>query len=324
MNKDTQTCSVPTELQGKRIDIVLAQLFPQFSRSQLSQWLKQGIIQVNQKNIKSKDKMQGGETISYPEPWPNYYEDNQLDQPEDIPLSIVYEDPYILIINKPRNLVVHPGAGNREHTLVNALLHHYPCLGSLPRAGIIHRIDKDTTGLLLIAKDLPSYNFLSQQMQQRAIHRHYIALVAGDIIAGGTIDTFFGRHSHNRLKMAVKDAGKSAITHYRVTKHYQGFFTLLDISLETGRTHQIRVHMAHIEHPIIGDPLYGKRPKLPKDIPQDLCDTIINFRYQALHAAKLTLMHPTHHEILTFTADMPDDLQYLLHSLDNYFAIPPT
>lgn len=322
MNNETQDCIVPIELQGKRIDVVLAQLFPQFSRSQLSQWLKQGIIRVNQKDSKPKDKISGGETISYPNPWPNYYEDKQQDQPEDIPLSIVYEDSAILVINKPRHLVVHPGAGNREHTLVNALLHYHPPLSNLPRAGIIHRIDKDTTGLLLVAKDLLSYNYLIQQMQQRAIQRHYIALVAGNIVTGGTIDTCFGRHPHNRLKMAVKDAGKSAITHYRVTKRYQGFFTLLDVSLETGRTHQIRVHMAHIDHPIIGDPLYGKRPKLPKDIPQELANAITNFRYQALHAAKLTLIHPTHHEILTFTADMPDDLHYLLDSLDTYFAIP--
>lgn len=321
MNKETLEYSIPTDFQGQRIDVALAKLFPQFSRSQLSQWLKQGIIHVNQQVLKPKDKIHGGEIITYPDPWPNFYDDQQIDQPENIPLTIIYEDEDILVINKPRHLVVHPGAGNRAHTLVNALLHHHPLLTNLPRAGIIHRIDKDTTGLLLVAKNLLTYNFLIQQMQQRAIQRNYLALVAGSLLTGGTIHTFFGRHPHNRLKMAVKDAGKAAITHYRIAKRYQDYFTLLEVSLETGRTHQIRVHMAHIDHPIIGDPLYGKRPKLPKDISPNLLKTILDFRYQALHAAQLTFMHPTKQHSLTFTADIPEDLRYMLDSLDAYFAI---
>ena len=258
--------------------------------------------------------------IELPEKWPDNHASNPTCLPEDIPLTIVYEDLSLIIINKPAGLVVHPGAGNKNHTLVNALLHHAPQLHDLPRAGIIHRLDKDTTGILVVAKTLPAYTSLARQMQAREIKRHYLGLVQGHLISGGTIDTLFGRHPHNRLKMAVDVGNRQAITHYRVHKHYHEYFTLLNITLETGRTHQIRVHMQHINHPIFGDPLYGKRPKIPTDMPLEIQEKLLSFKRQALHAATLTLTHPEHHESLTFTAELPDDLQTVLTILDEYLA----
>lgn len=312
---------VPEELFGLRIDVILSKLLPQYSRSQLTTWLKQGLITVNGQTLKPKEKILTETTIELPEQWPEGAPGSSChDLPEDIPLNIVFEDEAFLIINKPTGLVVHPGAGNHSHTLVNALLHHAPSLIELPRAGIIHRLDKDTTGLLVIAKTLTAYTDLSRQMQSREIKRHYLALVQGHLISGGTIDTFYGRHPHNRLKMTVAQGGRQAVTHYRLQKHYQNYFTLLDVSLETGRTHQIRVHMNHINHPIFGDPLYGKRPKLPKELPDDIEELILSFHRQALHASTLTLTHPVQHETLTFNAELPDDLLKLLNTLDEHLA----
>lgn len=320
MNNPSSKITVPEDLNGQRIDVVLAKLIPQYSRSQLSTWLKDGFITVNGKHIKPKEKVFAEAIIEIPENWPENQALNPTCLAEDIPLNIIYEDPYFIIINKPAGLVVHPGAGNKDHTLVNALLHHAPQLAELPRAGIIHRLDKETTGLLVIAKTLTAYTNLVRQMQAREIKRHYLGLVQGHVISGGTIDTLFGRHPHNRLKMTVDVGNRQAITHYRVRKHYQGYFTLLNVTLETGRTHQIRVHMHHINHPIFGDQLYGKRPKIPMELPQEVQDQLLSFNRQALHAATLTLTHPEHHETLTFTAELPDDLQTILKTLDNYLA----
>ncbi|OGV49029.1 MAG: RNA pseudouridine synthase [Legionellales bacterium RIFCSPHIGHO2_12_FULL_42_9] len=316
----SSTLTVSEKLSGQRIDVVLATLLPQYSRSQLSSWLKLGLITVNGKHIKPKEKVFAASSIEIPENWPEHQDINQTCLAEDIPLNIIYEDPYLIIINKPPGLVVHPGAGNKDHTLVNALLHHAPQLHELPRAGIIHRLDKDTTGLLVIAKTLTAYTSLVRQMQAREIKRHYLGLVLGHVISGGTIDTLYGRHPHNRLKMTVGVGKRQAITHYRVSQHYQAYFTLLNITLETGRTHQIRVHMHHINHPIFGDPLYGKRPKIPTELAEDLQKQLLSFNRQALHASTLTLTHPEHHETLTFTAALPDDLQTILTILDNYLA----
>ncbi len=304
--------TVPAELYGQRVDVVLAQLFSDYSRSQLSQWLKDGLITVNDQRLKPKEKLLGGEHIRMRV---SFSAENARCLPENIPLDVAYEDDALLIINKPAGLVVHPGAGNAEHTLVNALLHHDANLHHLPRAGIIHRLDKETTGLLIVGKTLTAYTSLIRQMQAREIQRHYITLVHGHVIAGATIDTCYGRHPRSRLKMAVCEYGKQAVTHYSVRTHYTGF-TLLDVRLMTGRTHQIRVHMAHINHPVVGDPLYGGRGRMTAGLSDVLRQSLTAFKRQALHAGFLSLAHPVSHETLTCTAPLPEDFQSLLTRLD--------
>lgn len=303
---------------GQRVDVVLAQLFPDFSRSQLVHWLKEGAIMINQRLYKPKEKIIGGEHIHL-----NItLSEQELDcKAENIPLSIVYEDEHLLVINKPAGLVVHPGAGNPEHTLVNALLFHDPSLHHLPRAGIIHRLDKDTTGLLIISKTLACYTKLIRQMQAREIERHYLTLVYGHLISGGIIDTFYGRHPRNRLKMAVCAGGKQAITEYALRKQYH-HFTLLDVKLMTGRTHQIRVHMAHLHHPVVGDPLYGNRKLLPAGISEPLKLALQQLKRQALHAYQLIFTHPETAEPLTLLAPIPDDFNSILSTLEHDLDYP--
>lgn len=303
---------IPADYHGQRVDVVLAQLFPDFSRSQLTTWLKEGAITLDQRSCKPKEKVYGGERI---ELRITFTAKNAELKGEDIPLDIVFEDEHLLVVNKPAGLVAHPGAGNSEHTLVNALLYHAPCLQNLPRAGIVHRLDKDTTGLLIVAKTLIAYTSLVRQMQAREIQRHYLALVHGHVIGGGTIDTFYGRHPRNRLKMAVCTHGRQAITQFTVEKQYH-YFTLLNVSLMTGRTHQIRVHMAHLNHPVVGDPLYGGQARVPAGITDDVRQTIKQFKRQALHARTLSFAHPHSQTMLTFTAPLPDDFQLLLTSFD--------
>ncbi|MFA5959089.1 MAG: 23S rRNA pseudouridine(1911/1915/1917) synthase RluD [Tatlockia sp.] len=305
---------ISREYFGLRLDVVLARLFPEYSRSQLAVWLKEGAITLNHKPAKPKDKVLGGERI-----------DLTIDssthkallscEAEDIPLTIVYEDNTLLVLNKPAGLVVHPGAGNPLHTLVNGLLHHAPSLEQLPRAGIIHRLDKDTTGLLLVAKTLTAHTNLTRQMQAREIHRNYLTLVQGHLISGGEINTCYGRHPKNRLKMAVRAEGRQAITFYTIEKQYQDF-TLLDVELLTGRTHQIRVHMQSINHPVVGDPLYGGRMRFPPKANDTLRECISHFQRQALHAYKLSFTHPETEEVLTCEAPLPDDFHTLLTALD--------
>jgi 23S rRNA pseudouridine1911/1915/1917 synthase len=303
---------IPADYHGQRVDVVLAQLFPDFSRSQLTTWLKEGAITLDQHPCKPKEKVYGGERI---ELRITFTAKNAELKGEDIPLDIIFEDEHLLVVNKPAGLVVHPGAGNSEHTLVNALLYHAPCLQNLPRAGIVHRLDKDTTGLLIVAKTLIAHTSLVRQMQAREIQRHYLALVHGHVIGGGTIDTFYGRHPRNRLKMAVCTHGRQAITQFTVEKQYH-YFTLLNVSLMTGRTHQIRVHMAHLNHPVVGDPLYGGQARVPAGITDDVRQTIKHFKRQALHARTLSFAHPHSQTMLTFTAPLPDDFQLLLTSFD--------
>ena len=303
---------ISSEYHGQRVDVVLAELFPDFSRSQLTRWLKEGAISIDQRPYKPKDKVSGGEHVKLEVICASR---SDTIEAEAIPLSIVFEDGHLLIVNKPAGLIVHPGAGNPRHTLVNALLYHAPSLQHLARAGIVHRLDKETTGLLIVAKTLATHTSLVRQMQNREIHRHYLALVHGHIIAGGTIDTFYGRHPRNRLKKAVCTHGRQAITHYSVKKKYQ-HFTLLDVTLMTGRTHQIRVHMAHINHPVVGDPLYGGQARIPAGLDDELRQTVKQFKRQALHAATLSFIHPHSQENLTFTVPLPDDFQSLLTALD--------
>lgn len=310
-----QQARIPEECHGQRIDSVLATLFSNFSRSQLSHWIKEGKITRNGNICKPKDKALSGDILEMDVTFILSDENFKNCQPEAIPLDIIFEDDTLLIINKPANLVVHPGAGNPAHTLVNALLHHSPKQAHLPRAGIIHRLDKDTTGLLVVAKTLTAHTSLIRQMQAREIQRCYLTLVHGHVIAGDTIETGFGRNTKNRLKMAVTGQGRQAITHYSVKKHYDDY-TLLDIKLMTGRTHQIRVHMQYINHSVVGDPLYGKQIRLPPNASDMLKSRLQQFKRQALHACMLSLAHPETRECLTFHAPLPEDFSQLIQALD--------
>lgn len=310
MSALVQTISVPHELHHQRVDVALARLLPEYSRSKLSEWLKAGLITVDGENRKPKDKICANEIIRLNLP-DNLTHSEQL-LPEAIPLQIVFEDQDILVVNKPAGLVVHPGAGNPDKTLVNALLYHDGSLQQLPRAGIIHRLDKDTTGLLLVAKSLHAYTDLIRQMQAREIKRNYLALVQGCLLSGGRIETFYGRHPKNRLKMAVCRQGKYALTEYDIMQQYADF-TLLDVTLQTGRTHQIRVHMAHIKHPIVGDPLYGCMAKCSSDTPVLFAQAVKEFNRQALHAHQLAFTHPGTGQLLALKADVPDDFAKLLN-----------
>lgn len=304
--------TIPPELSGQRIDQVLAKLYPDWSRSKLSAWLKDGTILINQQIWKPNTKVLGGETISFDIP-PN---SNHLhDAAEDIPLDILFEDEEIIIINKPAGLIVHPGAGNQRGTLLNALLHHYAPLQDLPRAGIVHRLDKDTSGIMVITKTLTAHTHLIRQLQERTIQRQYVALVYGHLIAGQTIHTEYGRDPKNRLKMAVLKHGKPAITTFTVRKRYH-FVTLVQVNLHTGRTHQIRVHMTHINHPIVGDPLYKTRNYLKAGMSLELRHALSKFPRQALHAETLQLQHPETQETLTFAAPIPYDFQNLINFIE--------
>lgn len=315
------TLTVTPELHGQRVDAALAQLVPAYSRSQLTSWLKRGLIKVNDQQLKPKEKVQSGDTILLDIEEACLENRVYASLPESIPLNIIYEDEQLMVINKPAGMVVHPGAGNREHTLVNALLHHNPDSQYLPRAGIIHRLDKETTGLLIIAKTLVAHTNLIRQMQERTIQRRYITLVQGHVISGGEIDTFYGRHPRSRLKMAVLTHGKEAITQYTLKTQYQ-FFTLLNVQLLTGRTHQIRVHMAHINHPVVGDPLYGGRMRYPAEADEKLLQILQQFKRQALHAATLSFNHPEGDEVLTFEAPLPEDFEELLQTLKPFQISP--
>lgn len=299
--------TIPEGFATLRLDQALAKLFPQFSRSRLTAWLKTGQITLDNQVLKAKTKVQGGEVIIVQAS----YEVLTAAQPQAIPLTIIFEDESLIVLNKTAGLVVHPGAGNPDHTLVNALLHHCPDLVSIPRAGIIHRLDKDTTGLMVIAKTLPMHHYLVTLLKDRAIKRHYVAIVGGMLISGATIATQMGRHPKQRLKMAVIDAGKSAITHYRIIERFRAH-SYLDIALETGRTHQIRVHMAHIHHPIVGDHLYGGRLKIPKATDPLLQQALRQFKRQALHARKLQFTHPISKQLQQWEAPIPQDMEDLL------------
>lgn len=302
---------VPAALHAQRLDVAMAALFSNYSRSQLQQWIKKGQVLVNGKAVvlvrhlvhaEDRIELQASPTIRTPS------------QPQDIQLSIIYQDEALIVINKPAEMVVHPGAGNPDQTLVNALLHHFPELQQLPRAGIVHRLDKDTTGLLLVARTLSSHHALVQALQHREIHRHYQAIVMGKLISGATIEAPIGRDPHQRTHMTVIESGKPAITHYRVLERYADY-TRVQVQLETGRTHQIRVHFQHIEHPVVGDPIYGGRFKLPKGASEHLRHLLQTFKRQALHAEILSLTHPLTKEVMKWTAPLPEDFKALIQCL---------
>lgn len=302
---------IPLEYAGKRLDLVLAELCPQYSRSRLQQWLRHGHVRRGGTRPKGADKVKGGETIELRVP-----QAPQLPcQAQAIALDVVHEDDNLLVINKPAGLVVHPGPGNREGTLLNALLHHAPALRDIARAGIVHRLDKDTSGLLVVAKSESVRLRLIEQLRMRSLRREYLAVVNGVMIAGGDIDAPIGRHPRQRTRMAVSARGKSAISRYRVKARYRAH-TLVQVYLQSGRTHQIRVHMAHIDFPLVGDPLYGGRLRMPPDCGEHLRQVLRGFRRQALHAAALGLVHPVTGEQMTWTAPLPDDMRQLIEALE--------
>jgi len=301
---------VPDELAGMRLDQCLAEMFPDYSRSKLQTWIKAGKVTVNGVALKGREKLDGGEEMELDAEAEMVLEYDA----EDIPLEIIYEDDSLLIINKPVGLVVHPAVGNWNGTLVNALLNHQPELNTLPRAGIVHRIDKDTSGLLMVAKTLQAHHSLVEQLQERSINREYLALVKGWMTAGGTVDEPIGRHPVDRKRNAVRRDGKEAVTHYRLEQRFKRF-TLIRVKLETGRTHQIRVHMSHINYPLVGDQVYGGRFQMPADCSPALAEALRNFKRQALHAAKLGLEHPETGEYLEWEQPLPSDMQHLLTAL---------
>ena len=309
MSKSTET--VPYALAGMRLDQVLAELFSDYSRSKLQTWIKAGRVAVNDTIILSpKAKLDGGEEISLDEEPEVVIEA----APEPIPLDIVFEDESLLIVNKPAGLVVHPAIGNWRGTLLNALLNHDPSLETLPRAGIVHRIDKETSGLLMVAKTLQAHNSLTEQLQAREITREYLAVTRGRMTAGGTVDEPIGRHPTERKRYTVRESGKFAVTHYRVVQRF-AHYTLVQLMLETGRTHQIRVHMAHIRYPLFGDPVYGGRFQMPPLCGPALEMELRSFKRQALHAAKLGLVHPVTEDYLEWEQPLPDDMVRLVKAL---------
>lgn len=299
------------KVYGKRFDAALSQDFSEYSRSRIQEWIKKGFIKVNGEVITStKHKMSGFEEIEI-----NAMIEVEGEwKAEPIDLDIAYEDDDLLVINKPAGLVVHPGAGNRDGTLVNALLHHAPDLANLPRAGIIHRLDKDTTGLLVVAKSIAAHTSLVEQLQNRAFTREYDAFCNRVMVSGASIDAPIGRHPTKRTSMAVVKEGKRAITHYRVVEKFLDH-THLKLRLETGRTHQIRVHMSYLKFPLIGDPLYSGRYRTPTQIIPELTETIGKFRRQALHASLLGLEHPITGEYIEWRAPLPKDMGKLLTNL---------
>lgn len=303
---------VPDELSGRRLDQVLSGLCPQHSRSRLQSWIRSGFVKVDEIQLRQRDIVNSGQVIDIEAE----IEANRAFEKEAIPLEVIHEDESILVINKPANLVVHPGAGNPRHTLLNALLYHRPQLEQLPRAGIVQRLDKDTTGLMVIATTLQSHTFLVDQLQQRLVKRHYQAIVHGVLTAGGTVDAAIGRHSNQRKRMTVRESGKPAVTHYRVLEKFPAHTHVL-LKLESGRTHQIRVHMSHIKHPIVGDPVYGGRTRVPRGCSQALLETLQSFSRQALHASELGLTHPASGETMSFKVDPPADFQFLLKALQD-------
>ena len=302
---------VEDDLIGKRLDQVVAQLFPDYSRSRLQGWIKDGSLTVDGESRRPRDKMMGGEVVRV-EATLEVIDEHQA---EDIPLDIVYEDDDILVLNKPAGLVVHPAVGHRSGTLLNALLHHSPEIAQVPRAGIVHRLDMDTTGLMVVAKNIQAQTDLVAQLQERSMGREYEAVVHKVMTGGGMVEEPMARSTRNRQKMAVSPLGKEAITHYRLLKKYRSH-SHIRLKLETGRTHQIRVHMSYIGYPLIGDQLYGGRFRLPKGATEDLQQTLKTFMRQALHAKKLELHHPVSGELMSWEVDLPEDMQQLLEVLE--------
>ncbi len=296
---------------SERLDVALAALHPEHSRARLQAWTRAGAVRVDGRTVKPNYRIQGGELVEL---------DVELEAatvaaPEAIELSILYEDAELFVLNKPAGLVVHPAPGNPDGTLQNALLHRDPALAALPRAGIVHRLDKLTSGVMVVARTLEAHTALVRQLQARTVAREYRALVHGALVAGETIDAPIGRHPRDRKRMAVVEAGRPAVTHYRVARRFRDF-SLLNVKLETGRTHQIRVHLTHVGHPLVGDPVYGGRPRLPAGASDRLISKLSAFRRQALHARHLAFDHPTSGAPVSCSAPWPEDMMGLLAAME--------
>ena len=310
--QETRTAIIPQELAGTRLDQALARVFPEFSRSRLSEWIRGGLATVDRRQWRPRDRVAGGEHIELKTA---SAVDSARWEAQPMDLVIIHEDEHLLVVDKPAGLVVHPGAGNPDGTLVNALLHRDQALTRVPRAGIVHRLDKNTSGLLVVARTLLAHKRLVDALKNRQVEREYLAIVAGVLRAGGRVDAPVGRHRVQRTRMAVSDAGRPAATRYRVERRFRAH-TLVRLNLESGRTHQIRVHMAHIDHPVIGDPTYGGRLKLPANASPALAEQLRSFKRQALHATRLQLNHPATDQPLQWQSPLPPDMQTLLDTLD--------
>jgi 23S rRNA pseudouridine1911/1915/1917 synthase len=305
-----QRLTLPEELAGRRFDQAAAAVLEDYSRSRLKVWIDRGELTLDGKPAEPSTTVRGGEEIEL---------NAEIEAavpiaPEPISLNIVHEDQAVFVIDKPAGLVVHPGAGNWSGTLQNGLLHLDPNLAGIPRAGIVHRLDKDTSGLLVIARTLAAQASLAAQLERRDVHRGYLGICQGVLTGGGTIDAPIGRHPRDRLKMAVVDRGRRAVTHYRVVARFRAH-TYLRIELETGRTHQIRVHFAHQRSPLVGDPLYGGRPRFPSAPSAELKLQLQGFRRQALHATRLEFVHPDSQETVKFEIPLAEDMAALLAAL---------
>lgn len=307
-----QQLIVPSEVTGSRLDQFASEWFPDYSRSRIQAWIRSGELCVDGRQVKPNFKLAGGESLVLDA---SLLEEEQW-QAEEIELDVLYEDTSVLILNKPSGLVVHPGAGNWSGTLLNGLLFHYPELATVPRAGIVHRLDKDTSGLMVVARDLNAQLNLVEQLQARSVSRTYWAVVQGELDRPGELSTAYGRHPTQRTRMAVLDSGgKEAITHYRPVTHFEGF-TLVEVKLQTGRTHQIRVHMRHLGFPLVGDTVYGLMPSTAQLRQSPRLSPIHQFPRQALHAKSLGLRHPKTNEDQFWSSELPEDMLGLLELLD--------
>lgn len=302
---------IPVEHAGRRLDRTLAALLPDYSRSRLKQWLIAGDLTVDGASPAPKTVVSGGEVVGLSVPEEPH--DDRI-EPEPMALDLIHEDESILVLNKPAGLVMHPGAGNHNGTLANALIAHDPALAALPRAGIVHRLDKDTSGILVVARTFAAHKQLVADLSERTVKREYEAVAVGMMTAGGHVDAPIDRHPVDRKKMAVREEGREAVTHYRVATRYRAH-THIRCRLETGRTHQIRVHLAYIRYPLLGDPVYGRRLALPRDSSASFADALRGFKRQALHAATLGLTHPATGEAVQWSAPRPRDFEHLLAAL---------
>jgi 23S rRNA pseudouridine1911/1915/1917 synthase len=308
----THRLQLPPDFAGRRLDQALAAVLPQYSRTRIQRWIEDGAVLVDGLAVRASSLVVGGESATVEA---RITEETGI-AAEDLPIDIVHQDSAVIVLNKAPGVVVHPGAGNREHTLQNALLAHDPKLKRVPRSGLVHRIDKDTSGLLVVARTLEAHTALVAELGAHDIEREYLALCTGLMTGGGTVDQPIGRHRTNRLKMTVRSDGREAITHYRIEKRYRGH-TLARVRLETGRTHQIRVHLAHVGYPIVGDPAYGGRKRLPAGASPLLIAALGSFQRQALHAERLTFTHPKKRTRVSFQAPLPPDLAELLEVLES-------
>jgi 23S rRNA pseudouridine1911/1915/1917 synthase len=308
-----QSFQIEKQMAGNRLDQALHRLLPDYSRSKIQQWIQQGFVCINDEQCKPRQKVFSGDQVVLDVP----QQVKISDPPQAVEFEILYQDQDIIVVNKPADLVVHPAAGHRDGTLVSGLLLQDSRLEQLPRAGIVHRLDKDTTGVMVVARSLSAHSWLVEQLQAHLVKREYIAVTRGVVTAGRSIETGIARHPQNRKKMAVQNGGKLAITHFQVARKF-AHHSLIRLQLETGRTHQIRVHMAHINYPLLGDPVYGGRLRIPAGVDDALMEVIRGFRRQALHAERLSFIHPRSRETVSFEAPLPQDFQQLLDGLIEY------